>query len=84
MLQKKFQTPLVFQGSSYMYDNYESMKYALARTKKNIEEAGLPRSLAPLVFAVTGTGRCAQGSLEVLKQLPHVLVSPSDLRNWLA
>jgi hypothetical protein len=35
------------------------MKYALAQIKINIEEAGLPKSLSPLVFAVTGTGRCA-------------------------
>ncbi len=53
------------------------MKHALAAVSKNIQEAGLPKSLSPLVFAVTGTGRCAQGSLEVLMQLPHVLVTPS-------
>ena len=37
-----------------------------------------------MVFAVTGTGRVAQGSVEVLEELPHVKVAPKDLRTWLA
>lgn len=37
-----------------------------------------------MVFGVTGTGRVAQGSIEVLEQLPHVKVPPSELREYLA
>lgn len=67
-----------------MYLDYDSMKFALARLADNIRAGGLPRKLAPMVFAVTGTGRVAQGSVEVLEQLPHVKVPPSELRAYLA
>lgn len=50
-----------------MYLNYDDMKYALARLADNIRAGGMPRKLAPMVFAVTGTGRVAQGSIEVLE-----------------
>ena len=33
---------------------------------------------------MTGTGRVADGSVEVLEQLPHVKVKPEDLREYLA
>jgi len=51
---------------------------------KNILSGGIPKRLAPVVFAVTGTGRVADGSVEVLEQLPHVKVKPEDLKNYLA
>ena len=35
-----------------------------------------------MVFAVTGTGRVAQGIMEVLKMLPHVLVEPNNLQEY--
>lgn len=34
-----------------------------------------------MVFAVTGTGRVAQGIIEVLEQLPHVFVDPDELKD---
>lgn len=34
-----------------------------------------------MVFGVTGTGRVAQGILEVLEQLPHVKVDPDELKD---
>lgn len=84
LLEKKYQTPFVYLGSTYMYEDYVAMCEALAKVSKNIEKGGLPKELSPLVIAITGTGRCAQGSLEVLEQLPHVKVQPSKLREWLA
>lgn len=83
LLEKQFQTPFLI-GSSYMYLDYDAMKGALARLADNIRAGGMPRKLAPMVFAVTGTGRVAQGSVEVLEQLPHVNVPPSELREYLA
>lgn len=50
-----------------MYEDYEAMCEALAKIAKKINSAGLPKQLSPLVIGVTGTGRCAQGSLEVLE-----------------
>lgn len=51
---------------------------------KQILSGGIPKKLSPVVFGVTGTGRVAQGSIEVLEQLPHVKVDPSDLREYLS
>jgi len=33
-----------------------------------------------MVFAVTGTGRVAQGILDVLELLPHQKIEPDDLK----
>jgi hypothetical protein len=59
MLQKKLQTPFIFLGSTYMYEDYDMMKQALANTAKNIAKSGTPKAYEPMVFAVTGTGRVA-------------------------
>lgn len=67
-----------------MYENYEAMSEALARVSKNIAAGGINKNLAPMVFAVTGTGRVADGSMEVLTQLPHDLIKPCDLRAYVA
>lgn len=64
-----------------MYEDYEMMKQALGNTAKNIAKSGTPKMYGPMVFAVTGTGRVAQGILEVLEQLPHVKVDPDNLKN---
>jgi hypothetical protein len=50
-----------------MYEDYDMMKQALVNTAKNIAKSGTPKIYGPMVFAVTGTGRVAQGILEVLE-----------------
>ena len=82
LLQKLYQTPFIFMGSSYMYEDYTAMQDALRRVHENILRAGIPKAFTPLVFGVTGTGRVAQGIMEVLEQLPHVKVDPDDLENY--
>lgn len=67
LLQKGYQTPLVFAGSAYMYEDYSAMKDALKRISDNILKGGLPKALSPMVFGVTGTGRVSQGIIEVLE-----------------
>jgi alpha-aminoadipic semialdehyde synthase len=64
-----------------MYEDYEAMKMALSSVSRNIAKSGTPKQYGPMVFAVTGTGRVAQGILEVLEQLPHVKVDPDELKN---
>ena len=44
LLHKGYQTPLVFLGSSYMYEDYEAMQEALQRIAKNILKGGLPKA----------------------------------------
>lgn len=57
LLQKKLQTPFIFLGSSYMYEDYEAMQEAMTRVSKNIGKVGTPKQYSPMVFAVTGTGK---------------------------
>jgi alpha-aminoadipic semialdehyde synthase len=66
-----------------MYENYDAMQDALKRIAKNIEKGGLPKAQSPMVFAVTGTGRVAQGILEVLELLPHDKVEPDNLKAYI-
>lgn len=61
-----------------MYEDWEDMQHALSRVHKGIKN-GAVKSMGPLVYGVTGTGRVATGALEVLKKLPHEFVNPSDL-----
>jgi len=66
ILQKGFQTPFVFLGSAYMYEDYVAMCEALEKISKNINRAGLPKKLGPMVFAVTGSGKVSKGIEEIL------------------
>jgi hypothetical protein len=42
-LQKGYQSPLIYLGSAYMYEDYEAMQQALKAVSKNIEKKGLPK-----------------------------------------
>jgi len=64
-----------------MYEDYEMMKQALSNVARNIAKSGTPKPYSPMVFGVTGTGRVAQGILEVIEQLPHIKVDPDELKN---
>lgn len=82
MLQKKLQTPFIFLGSAYMYEDYDAMKEAICRVAKGIAKQGTPKAYSPLIFAVTGTGKVSSGIMEVLEQLPHIKVDPDDLKSY--
>ena len=82
LLQKLYQTPFIFIGSSYMYPDYSSMQQALSSLSQTLSKNGYPSAFAPLVFAVTGTGRVAKGVMKVLEQLPHVRVQPEGLKGF--
>lgn len=45
----------------------------------NITNKGFVKELVPFVIGVTGKGRCAAGTLNILKLLPHENVKPEDL-----
>lgn len=66
-----------------MYEDYDHMKETMQRMHNNILNSGIPQKFSPLVFAVTGTGRVSDGIIEVLKQLPHEMVDPDDLKDYI-
>ena len=57
------------------------MKQGLSEVAQKIRMGELINQ--PLVFGVTGTGRVAKGALEVLKDIPHEIVDPLDLGEFL-
>jgi alpha-aminoadipic semialdehyde synthase len=62
---------------SWMHDDVDAAKASVRRLGESILHKGLP---VPLVFALTGQGGCVHGGvMEILKLLPHHLVSVSDL-----
>lgn len=59
LLQRGYQTPYLYVGSSYMYEDLTKMKECVTNVGRNIEKSGLPEAFHPMVFAYTGTGRVA-------------------------
>lgn len=79
LLEKNLQTFFLNVCSSFMYLDLADMIEGIKKVGKNIETKGLPEELAPYVFAVTATGRTAQGALELLEYLPHEYVTADQL-----
>lgn len=66
LLQKGMQTPFLYIGSAYMYEDFTAMKEVIQKIALNIQKGAIPQSIHPLVFGITGTGRVSQGILDVL------------------
>jgi len=74
-----YSTPFLNASYAYTYKHLEKGKEMLQDVGELVENQGIPKSFAPLVFAITGSGRCAEGVLEILKCLPIKVVDPDDL-----
>jgi alpha-aminoadipic semialdehyde synthase len=74
-----FSTPFLNASFAYTYKNLEKGKEMLKDVGELIENTGVPKPFAPFIFAITGSGRCAEGVLEILKCLPIKIVDPDEL-----
>ena len=79
LLKAGFSTPFLNVSYSYKYFNLSEAYAILKKVGEKIVEQGVPKELQPLTFAVTGTGRTAQGVMTVLRCLPVKEVSPDEL-----
>mmetsp|Transcript_19687 Transcript_19687/g.36228 ORF Transcript_19687/g.36228 Transcript_19687/m.36228 type:complete len:490 (+) Transcript_19687:2014-3483(+) len=79
LLNRHISTPFVYVARCYRYRTLEAALLDVKEVGKLIAKNGLPRKICPLVFGVTGTGRCALGALQVLKCMPYEIVSVEDL-----
>jgi alpha-aminoadipic semialdehyde synthase len=79
LLAEGFSTPFLNIPNTYMHDSLHHAHAAVKAVGKTILEKGLPTSLAPMVFAFTGTGNVAKGAREIFDLLPHEYVQPEDL-----
>ncbi|EAS01335.1 lysine-ketoglutarate reductase saccharopine dehydrogenase enzyme, putative (macronuclear) [Tetrahymena thermophila SB210] len=80
LMTKSISTAFLNISMSYKYFNLEQAYLHLKSVGQQLESQEIPKELRPLVFAVTGTGRCANGAWEVLENLPIKKVSPDELK----
>lgn len=79
LMHKKIYTPFLHTGLSYMYPNLNRAKERIKKIGDLITQRKIDNRLLPLVFAVTGNGRVANGCIEILELLPHKWIDPNEL-----
>lgn len=68
-------------AQSYFHFNIDNAKNNLRQAGIMLEINGFVDELVPFIVGVTGKGRCAEGSLEILRLFPHEYINPEDLHN---
>ena len=66
LVQMGFVTPLLYVAPSYKYFSLKEAFELIKRIGYVIRDEEVPEKLQPLIFAITGKGRCSQGAFEVL------------------
>jgi alpha-aminoadipic semialdehyde synthase len=79
LLNRHISTPFIYIARCYRYRTLDIAKDDIRAIGHSIADDGLPSKITPLVFGVTGTGRCANGAMEILRLLPHEVVRVADL-----
>jgi alpha-aminoadipic semialdehyde synthase len=79
LLNRHISTPFIHIARCYRYRTLDSAKDDIRAIGRPIAVEGLPSKITPLVFGVTGTGRCANGAMEILRLLPREVVGVADL-----
>lgn len=74
LLHKKFISPFMHTGYSYMFPGLEQAMESVTQVGKLIEKKKLPKELCPFVIGVTSSGRVSKGAQEILKLLPHQVI----------
>ena len=75
LLSKGFRTPLVTVGLAHNYKDIDQAKQVLGNLEFELELD------EPLVITLTGDGNVSKGALEMIKCLPHILISYEELTN---
>jgi alpha-aminoadipic semialdehyde synthase len=83
LLNRGIGTPFINICQSHHYKNIDNAKDSIRSVGNAIESSGLCEKIVPFIVGVTGSGRCATGTLEILKLLPHELIAPEDLDDLL-
>ena len=81
LMYKKTYIPFLHTGFSYMYPSLELAKKRISKVGELLKREKINSKILPLVFAVTGNGRVAKGSEEILTLLPHKWIEPDDLQH---
>jgi len=79
LLHKKFISPFMHTGYSYMFPGLDEAMHSVTQVGKLIENKKLPKKLCPFIIGVTSSGRVSKGAQEILKLLPHELISADKI-----
>jgi alpha-aminoadipic semialdehyde synthase len=79
LLHKKFISPFMHTGYSYMFPGLEEAMHSVTQVGKLIEKKKLPKELCPFVIGVTSSGRVSKGAQEILKLLPHEIIEADKI-----
>lgn len=79
LLAKGFATPFVQTGLSYQYPSLGHAKASINAAGKQMQAAGIPRELGPMVVVFTGDGAVSRGAQEIFQELPHKFVTAAEL-----
>ncbi len=76
---KGIETPFLQLQQTHHYNSLEEAKTAVSKVGQEIAKNGLPASLVPLTFGITGYGNVSKGAQEILNLLPVIEITPDDL-----
>src|SRR5690606_32765420 len=79
-----YSTPFLNVSFTYSYPHLEKAKSVLKEVCEPISDEGIPEDFAPLIFGITGRGRCSEGVAEILDCLPVKYVDPDELAGLVA
>jgi len=76
---EKIENPFTEIKRAIDYPDLAAAKAAVSRVGKNIDSAGLPKEIAPLVAGFAGYGNVSRGAQEIFDLLPIEEISPGEL-----
>lgn len=79
LLNRGIGSPFINISQSHHYKNIDNAKDSIRSAGWSIESNGICDLISPFIVGITGSGRCAAGSLEILCLLPHEFIEPEEL-----
>ncbi len=74
-------TPFLHLEPAHRYESLDDAKQAVRKVGAEISEQGLPSEITPLIIGIAGYGNVAGGAREILAELPHQEIAPSELES---
>ncbi len=75
--------PFLEIKNAYQYESLAHAKKSISQVGEKIRKYGLPESITPLVFGITGYGNVSSGAQKILDLLPYKQIEPEEIPAWL-
>jgi alpha-aminoadipic semialdehyde synthase len=79
-----YSTPLLNINYSYKYFDLEDAYSNIKKVSEKLAQKEIDKSLRPLIFAVTGRGRTAQGVMKILSNFRIKNIHPDEMEKLVA